>query len=370
MRIFPLILSLIMLCLSCGQRPNSDQSAQRMFVGTYTQKMGHVDGKGEGIYYMEATPENGWEVKQVAATLENPSFVKASEDGKFLYAVSELGPGSAESGFIHSYHIGDNGSLEPIGKLPTGNFAPCHIALDPQEELVFVANYAGSPVNVYKRLPDGDLEHFQTLEIPIPQGSHPHSVVVSKDGKTLYIADLGNDRIWIFQREGSRFVLHPDQGAALEEGSGPRHLSLSADGTRLYAANELNSRVSVFSVESDAGLRKLQHVSTLPKDFTGTNYVADIHLHPRLPYLYVSNRGHNSIAIFKVEREGTLQWVGFSSTQGETPRNFTISPTGDRLLVANQDTDDMVIFKIDSESGLLSPQAQVQVPSPVSLEWY
>lgn len=369
MKTYLLVLSIMMLCLSCGQRPETDQSAQRMFVGTYTQKMGHVDGKGEGIYYMEATPENGWEVKQVAATLENPSFVKASKDGKFLYAVSELGPGSAESGFIHSYRIGDNGVLEPIGKLPTGNYAPCHIAMDPQQELVFVANYAGSPVNVYKRLPDGNLAHFQTLEIPTPQGSHPHSVAVSKDGKALYIADLGNDRIWIFQRAGSQYVLHPDKSAALEEGAGPRHLSLSADGTRLYCANELNNSVWVFSVEPDAGLRKLQHMSTLPQDFTGTNYVADIHLHPRLPYLYVSNRGHNSIAIFKVEKEGTLQWVGFSSTRGETPRNFTISPTTDQLLVANQDSDDMVIFNID-ESGLLSLESQVQVPSPVSLEWY
>lgn len=365
----PLII-LTILCMGCGQRPAVNHIDQKMYVGTYTQKMGHVDGKGEGIYYLEATAGRGWEIKQLAATLENPSFVKTTRDGNFLYAVSELGPGSAESGFVHSFRIQDDGALKEIGKLPTGNFAPCHIAIDPQQEFVFVANYAGSPVNVYKRLSDGTLEHFQLLEIPVPQGSHPHSVVVSEDGKTLYIADLGNDRIWIFIREDFEFVLHPDQGAGLEQGSGPRHLSLSRDGRHLYSANELDSSVSVFQVQPDGGLHETQKLSTLPESFKETNYPADIHLHPSLPFLYLSNRGHNSIAIYRIEGEGKLKWIGFSPTEGLTPRNFTITPGGDQLLVANQDSDDIVLFSIDPQTGLLREQSQVQVPSPVSLELY
>lgn len=203
-------------------------------------------------------PENGsLHPEKTVAKITNPSFVKTSKDGKNLYAVSELGGGDAESGFIYSFKRNSDNSLEELGKLSTESFAPCHIELDQSEKFVFVSNYMGGVVMVYKRGEDGKLEKQQKIELENPEVSHAHSVSISSDNKTAYIADLGNDKIWIYNFNSETGKLSPKEEPflKLEDGSGPRHFSFSKDEEFAFSINELNSSISVFKIEKDGNLK-------------------------------------------------------------------------------------------------------------------
>ncbi|HET8855135.1 MAG TPA: beta-propeller fold lactonase family protein, partial [Salinimicrobium sp.] len=179
--------------------PMDSQDTNIAFIGTYTKKEAHVDGKADGIYAVVQNSETGTlKFAGTKAEITNPSFVLVSEDEKNLYAVSELGPSDAESGFIYSFDIGPYGTLEKTGKLSTGGFAPCHIASDKTGNFIFVSNYSGGVVMVYRKKKDGSLEQWKRLDLGTPQSSHPHSVTVSPDNRNIYIADLGEDKIWIY----------------------------------------------------------------------------------------------------------------------------------------------------------------------------
>jgi 6-phosphogluconolactonase len=268
-------------------------NAQQMFVGTYTKKEGHVDGKGEGVYLVDFNEKTG-EISnsRIVAKMTNPSFIKFSAEEDNLYAVSELGGGDAQSGFIHSFAVEGN-KLRELGKISTEAFAPCHIETDKTGNYIFVSNYVGGVVMLYKRDAQGKLEKKQKIVLENPENSHPHSVSISSDNKTAYIADLGNDRIWLFKfdaKEG-KLLPHSQEYISLEEGAGPRHFTFSSDEKFAYSINELNSSISIFKIEEDGALKHLRNVSTLPKDFSGKNSTADIHLHPSGGFLYASNRG-------------------------------------------------------------------------------
>lgn len=342
------------------------------YVGTYTKKEGHVDGKAEGIYSISQNPETGaLKLTGTVAEITNPSFVKTSPDGKYLYAVSELGPGDAEFGFVHAFRILPDHQLEEINIEPTFGNAPCHIAVDDTGEYVFVSNYLGGVVVLYQKGANGALKQKQVLTMEDPEQSHPHSVTLSSDNRLAYIADLGNDRIWIYDFDPEEGVLKPHSqvSVALEKGSGPRHLAFSKDGDHIFSMNELNSSVSSFKVLKDGGLELLHTVSSLPEDFKDKNSGADIHIHPSGKFLYVSNRGHNSIAAFEIN-EGKLKPLGHYDTLGKTPRNFAIGSDGEFLYVANQDTDNISIFRIDPATGKLEPHLEpLEVMTPVSIEF-
>lgn len=346
-------------------------NAQQMFVGTYTKKEGHVDGKGEGIYVVDVNDNTGQlSNARVVAKMTNPSFIKFSAEGENLYAVSELGGGDAESGFIHSFAVEGN-DLKELGKISTEAFAPCHIETDKTGNYIFVSNYVGGVVMLYKRNTAGKLEKAQKIVLENPENSHPHSVSISEDNKTAYIADLGNDRIWVFQfdSEEGKLVPHSQKYITLEEGAGPRHFTFSADEKFAYSINELNSSISIFSIAEDGALKQLKNVITLPDDFSEKNSTADIHLHPSGEFLYASNRGHNSIVAFQLENSGAdLKLIDHYSTEGATPRNFVISEDGKFLYAANQDSGNIVSFQIE-ESGALKKLSEIKVPSPVSLEF-
>lgn len=380
MKLFFFRLPIIVLfaSLSCGRNSgkntNKEVNLNTIYTGTYTKKEGHVNGQADGIYALYQNPENGsLKFGSTVAKIVNPSFVKVSKDNAYLYAVSELGGNDAASGFIYSYKINPDHSLTETGKLSTDSHAPCHIALDQTGEFVFVSNYVGGVVVVYKKKADGSLEKKQKINLDNPESSNAHSVNISANNKHAYIADLGNDKIRIFDfdAEKGELTLNEQPFLELEKGAGPRHVTFSKDDKFGYSINELNSSISVFEINETGGLQFIQNISSLPDDFTDKNFAADIHLHPSGEFLYASNRGHNSIAAFKIdENSGKLESIGYTSTQGKTPRNFAISPDGSYLYAANQDSNSITIFKIDPENGELIPHLEpLEVKTPVCIEF-
>lgn len=354
-----------------GKGSKDEARESRMFIGTYTKKEGHVNGKAEGIYLMYRNLEDGTLRKEgTVAEVVNPSFVKESLDRNNLYAVSELGEKDASSGFLYSFEIKPDNSLERIGKIPTEGFAPCHVAVDGTGEYIFVSNYLGGVVAVYKRGSAGEAVPMQIIELENKKTAHSHSVTFSSDNKHFYVADLGNDRIWIYDFDDSTGEIKPNRNSfvKLADGAGPRHFTFSRDGKYAYSINELDSSVSVFQVLKNGGLEVVQTISTLPNDFSDPNSAADIHLHPSGDFLYASNRGHNSIVSYKIH-QGKLRVLGFTPTSGETPRNFAIDSRGTFLYVANQDSDSIISFRINSSTGELRQVAsKIEVKTPVCIE--
>lgn len=362
------------LCQEQNHKNDPEMKRNTIFIGTYTQKEGHVDGKAKGIYTLYQNPKNGAiRFGETVAKITNPSYVIETKDGKNLYAVSELTKKDAASGFIYSYKINEDDSLTQIGKISTESFAPCHIAVDKTGKFVFVSNYVGGVVVMYQRKNDGTLVKKQQLDFENPKISHPHSVSISADNRTAYIADLGNDKIWIYNFDAEKGMLSPHEQVfiALEKGSGPRHLAFSKKNDFLYSINELNNSVSVFKILNNSGLKFVQNISSLPKDFSGKSAAAEIQVHPSGNFLYVSNRWHDSIASFKIDpATGKLTLLEFTSTRGKTPRNFEIGPGGKYMYVANQDSGSISTFKIDSETGKLEPILEpIEVKSPVCIEF-
>lgn len=348
-------------------------SQNPVYIGTYTKEEGHVNGKASGIYLLNQDAETGkLENIQSLAKITNPSFVKVSKDGNNLYAVSELGPGDAKSGYVYSFKIKKDNRLEEIGRISTEGFAPCHIEIDQSGKYVFVSNYLGGVVVMYKRDEKGILEKQQKIVLDNAEDSHPHSVNITSSNKFAYITDLGNDKIWIFNFDDEKGLLTPHRQTYvnLENGAGPRHFSFSKDEKYAWSLNELNSTVSLMEIEEDGGMILKKNYNNLPEGFSGKNSAADIHLHPSGNYLYTSNRGHNSIAAFLVDQKsGQLQLIDHYSTKGETPRNFAISPEGNFLYAANQDTGNLTVFKIFSGDGKLEQIQDLSVKTPVCVEF-
>lgn len=349
-------------------------SVNKIYVGTYTKKEGHVDGQANGIYLLHQDPNSGkLEFEGTAAELVNPSFVKSGRAGKYLFAVSELGPDDGKTGYVYSFKIQENGDLKMISQLETNGIAPCHVTVDRSNKYVFVSNYVGGVVMLYKIQDDGSMVVSQKIEIEDGENAHTHSVKISGDNRNAYIADLGHDKIWIFDFDAidGKVTPHSQPYVTLEENSGPRHMSFTKNGNFAYSANELNSTVSTFKVSNDGSLEKIQDISSVPEDFKKENSGADVHLHPNGKFLYASNRGHNSIAIFKIDQEtGKLTNIDYVPIAGETPRNFAISPYGKFLYAASQDTGNITSYSINEDTGKLKIFPEIfAVKTPVCIEF-
>lgn len=333
-----------------------------VYVGTYTKKEAHVNGKADGIYLLHKNNENGHlEMKSTVAKVVNPSFLTISPDRRNLYAVSEVADGL--SGFIYAFEIKNDNSLILLHKLSTDSPSPCHVSLDNKGQYVFVANYMGGVVKMYKRMDDGRLSPSDQINLegsgthPEQGGPHAHTVKVSPDDRFAFIADKGSDKIWIFKIDTAEGKLLPNEQhfMQLQDGAGPRHFTFHPNGKYAYVINELDNTINAYSYDSSVGgLSELQSISTLPGNFEGPSFCADIHVHPNGKFLYGSNRGHDSIAIFKIdENSGKLDLIDHVSTQGNFPRNFAIDATGSYLYVANQNSDNIVLFNIDKDNGSL-----------------
>ncbi len=355
---------------------NTTGDSAIVYIGTYTQKLPHVAGGAEGVYVYRLDRQTGaLHHLSTAPDVVNPSFVVVEPQRRYLYAVQEVEeyegqPGGGVSAFAIDPHTH---ALEPINHQPTHGAHPCYVSVDHSGRWLLVANYTGGSVTVLPIAEDGSLgaatavvEHHG----PSGQAAHPHSIVADPAGRFVLVPDAGLDRIYVYRLDTESGILAPNDvpWAQLPPKTGPRHIQFSADERYVYAINETGSSLTAFAYDATEGvLREIRTMTTLPDGFTGKNSCADIHIDPSGHYLYGSNRGHDSLAIFTLDAAtGEPRPAGHVSTGGRTPRNFGIDPAGTLLLAANQDTSTVVTFTIDPATGTPSPNGQVaDVPSPV-----
>ena len=345
-------------------------------VGSDTRiESGH---RKEGITVYQMDPESGRLAQvQKAVSGETPAFLAIHPGGKFIYAINEVRDGRATAFTVDE----SSGQLALLNTASVKGLGPCYISLSQDGRWALVSNYGGGSLSVLPIQPDGAIgeavctvQHHGKGDDPRRQEApHAHSIIPSPDGRFALAADLGTNRIYVYRLDDSGTLIPNDPPwAQAEAGAGPRHMAFHPSGNFLYVANELNNTVVVNAWDAASGtLQKVQVLSTLPEDFAASapeavSYVADIHLTPsggKLPpaqFLYVSNRGHDSLAVYQVAPDGSsLQLLGFVSTGGHWPRNFTLDPEGNFLIVANQESDSLVLFKIDPATGLPAPTGEV-----------
>ena len=350
-----------------------------VYVGTYTAQ------QSKGIYVYRLDINTGRIVSLgLAAETNDPSFLAVHPNQTFLYAVNETGKfQNQSSGAVSAFAIDHHsGKLTLLNQVASHGADPCYVSVDKTGKYVLVANYSGGSVAVFPVLKGGRLgEATSVLQYkgagPNPerqQSTHAHWIDFSPDNRFVIVADLGLDQLNVYKFNSTKGSLVPNQPAVvrLKPESGVRHFAFNPNGRFAYAVNEMGSSVTSFSYDPGRGrLHELQTISMLPKDFSGKNDAAEIQVHPNGKFLYASNRGHDSIAVFSIDpKKGTLTPVEYVPTQGKAPRYFTIDPTGSRLFVANQNSGNIVMFKINQANGRLTASGQVlEVGSPVCVKF-
>ncbi|MBT4126498.1 MAG: lactonase family protein [Chloroflexi bacterium] len=346
---------------------------QFAFIGTYT-RLG-----SEGVYTLRLNGETG-ELTQlsVATGLENPSFVALDPSGDHLYAVSESS-GFNGSGGITAFNVNrTTGELTQINQQSTGGPGPCHLMIDETDSVAIVTNYSGGSVSIHPLAVDGSVgEHSDfvqhvgsSVNQQRQQEAHAHSVNIDNANKRAYVCDLGKDQVLTYDVDIANGKLSLASTVDEAPGEGPRHFTFHPSGKYVYVNNELGNTITVYDLGSDGSLSPKQTESTIPDGWDGVTHTADIHVSPDGAFVYVSNRGHDSIAIFSIDQStGNVTAVGHESTQGETPRNFAITPDGKFLLAENQDSDSIVSFKRESDGTLTPTGSTIKVPAPVCLQF-
>jgi len=320
----------------------------------------------------------------VSQGIVNPSYLALEKTGKAMYVVNELKTyHGLQTGTVSAYRIGAHPwELQLLNVQITNGTDPCHISLDRTGKFVAVANFASGSVAVYPILADGKLgepvgfsQHTgSSVNLKRQAGPHAHAVVFDPSNHYLLVPDLGLDKIIVyeFNENTGSIALETTKVVHIAAGSGPRYLEYHPSGKFAYLINELSSTINVFAIDCQNCLfQEIQTISTLPENYSGSSTCADLHIHPSGKFLYASNRGHDSLAVFDIDSEnGYLSWKGCIPTKGKTPRNFAIDPDGKYLLVANQDTDNIVAFSIDSTNGLLTEIGiEIPVPTPVCIQF-
>jgi 6-phosphogluconolactonase len=355
-----------------------DVKSRTLYVGTYT-----TTGKSEGIYVYLMDAYSGQLSRFGAFKSVNPSFLAIDRSRRFLYAVNEIGDFLGKpSGFVSAYAIDESGKLRLLNEQATQGADPCYLSIDEKRRTLLVANYTGGNVSVLPIRSDGTLgmltelkQHEGSGPKEQQKGPHAHCIIFDRSQRHALAADLGIDKVMIYRFDRATGKLTPGKQpfADLQPGAGPRHLTFHPGGEYLYVINELDSTMAAFKYdERDGTLAHIDTISTLPSDFSGVSYCADVHVSSSGKFLYGSNRGHNSIVVFEIdERTGKLKLVEHVSTEGDWPRNFVIDPSGKLLLVANQRSNNVVVFSIDSDTGRLKPTGHVEeIPSPVCLKFH
>jgi 6-phosphogluconolactonase len=347
-----------------------------MFVGTYTR--GNAS-KGIYVYNFDAATGEATLVSTMATV--NPSYLALAPGNKFLYAVNETN--GTDPGEVSAFAFDkSNGQLHFLDKQVSGGDDPCYLSVDSRRKWVMVANYSGGNLSALPIRSDGSLGALTQLIQHTGTGpnkerqekAHVHSVTFTPDERYLIAADLGLDKLSLYQFNANA-TTHPltppkDSSRKVGPGEGPRHISFYPGKPYVYLMTEMGGAVEAFRW-SNGKLTSFQHISALPAGFKGDIGSADIHVAPSGKFLYASNRGDaNNLAIYAIDpATGKLTVKGFESSQGTTPRNFIIDPTGHWLLVANQRSDNVVIFSIDKTTGLLKATGkQLSIPAPVCLK--
>ena len=359
--------------------PENHGGTLYLYVGTYTTSA------SEGIYVYRMHPTTGaLELASATEAGENPSFLAIHPQRRYLYAVNEVSEFEGNpAGSVSSFAIDQaSGDLTFLNRKSSMGEGPCHLTVDSTGRFVLAANYGGGSVCMLPILDDGRLgdatdfvRHNGSSVNPRRQEApHAHSIVADPANRYAFAPDLGLDKIMSYRIDlaAGKLVSNDPPYATVEDGAGPRHFDFHPNRRFAYVINELDSTITGFIYDEASGaLNEIQIIPTLPEDFSGTSHTADVHVHASGKFLYGSNRGHDSIAIFGVdETSGRLRLIGHEPTQGEAPRNFGIDPTGTFLLAANQATDTIVTFQIDQETGNLGPTGQVtEAPAPVCLQF-
>jgi 6-phosphogluconolactonase len=346
-----------------------------VFIGTYTGP------KSQGIYAFRFDAGTGrLSPLGLAAATANPSFLAVDPSRRFLYAVNEVGDFQGQkSGALSAFAIDlKSGKLRFLNQVASRGADPCYVSLDRTGKYVMVANYSGGNVAVFPMLADGRLgeasafvqHHGHGVNPQRQEGPHAHMIETSPDNRFVLATDLGLDEVLAYRFDAAKGTLTANDPpfGKVPAGAGPRHFAFSLGGKFVYVINEMGSSVTTLSYDAARGaFKELQTLSTLPKDFKGRNDDAEVAVHPSGKFLYGSNRGHDSIAVFATDPQtGTLRLIEIVPTGGKEPRSFAIDPTGKYLIAANQNSDSLVVFRIDAESGRLTPAGQtLEVGSPV-----
>lgn len=349
-----------------------------VYIGTYTG----TGSKGIHVFQMDMATGALAPASEGPET-PSPSFLAIHPNHRFLYAVNEIGNfGGEKAGGVSAFSLDPKtGALTLLNQQSSRGPGPCYIAVDRQGKNALVANYGGGSVAVLPIQKDGRLGEATAFiqhegsgaDKQRQEGPHAHSINLDPANRYAFAADLGLDKILIYRFDPAKGTLdaHSKAFGAVAPGSGPRHFAFHPNARYAYVINEMVSTVTAFAYDAGTGtLKSLQTVSTLPAGFTGNNSTAEVQVSPDGKFLYGSNRGHHSIAIFAIDpKTGMLTPAGHASTQGKTPRNFGIDPTGTYLLAANQDSDSVVVFRIDRQTGALTPTGHtVSVPRPVCVK--
>jgi 6-phosphogluconolactonase len=360
-----------------------------VYVGTYTEKIlfgtGQIfEGQGEGIHIYKMDPATGsLTPHHTAGEIKNPSYLAFHPSCRFLYAVNELKSYNGEAtGTLSAFTLDpQDGRPEFVNMVATHGTDPCHVTVDKTGKFALVANFASGSIAVLPIRRDGGLEeasdviqHRGSSLDPIRQsGPHAHSVTLDASNRFAYVPDLGLDRLMIyrFDSEGGTLKTHGQCCFETKPGAGPRHFVFHPGNSFAYLIDELDSTIVTLGYDEQKGtVEEIQTLSALPQPFRGKSTCADILVDPTGRFLYASNRGHDSIAMFRIDDStGELALIGHEPTRGKTPRNFTIDPSGTFLLAANQDSDCIVCFRIDRQSGRLTFDGQVtHAPTPVCVK--
>jgi len=343
----------------------------RAYVGNYTAKT-----ESKGIYQFNFDPATGkMSALELAGESKDPSWVIVHPSGKYLYAANEMDHGSTISAFSIDPK---SGKLTLLNTQPAQGEGPCHLAFDRTGKFLLTANYSTGNAVVYPIFADGKLgEHTASVTNQgehgphkNQKGPHAHWIGTSKDNRFVYVADLGLDKVLAYKFDAAKGTLTVAGAAVAKPGSGPRHVAFSADRKYMYLLGELNSTVNVFSNDKQT-FKSLQVLPMLPSGFSGRNDAAEIELHPSGKFLYASNRGHDSFAVYSInQKDGTLTQVEIVSTGGHEPRHFAIDPTGNFLLAENQNTNNIIEFRIDQATGKLTPTGEtLNTPSPICISF-
>ena len=362
------VLVLIVLILSVlhvfGEKPEK----QLFYVGAYTSE------GAKGIYLCSFDNSSGEiSLLETFEGIDNPSFLKTSKDKRFLYAVTEK-----QEGNVSAFQIDKNGILKLINEQNSNGKGPCHVDVSPDGKFVAVANYGGGTTSLYPVAKNGSL--LPATSVIVNEGSsinksrqnkpYAHSIKFSPFSNQVFNADLGTDQLNIYYLEGDKLIQKGQKFVKLDPGSGPRHFDFHPDGETIFVISELNSTITTLKLANETW-EKQQVISTLPADFKEVSYCADIHVSADGRFLYGSNRGHNSIAVFEIKKETKqLKSAGFVSVEGNWPRNFALSPDGKFLLAANQKSGNITVFRINKETGI--PEftgKEIKIPAPVCIEF-
>ena len=344
-----------------------------VYIGTYSS------GDEDGIHVYRLDMATGALAHQSSiGGIDNPSFLDIAPNRRFLYAIGETSEvGDRPGGAVAAFAIDQqSGALTHINTESTVGPGPCHISIDRAGQYALVANYGGGSVAILPIREDGSLgpatdfvQHEGSSVNPGRQGGpHAHSIMVAPNNKHAFAPDLGIDQVLIYAIDHANGKLSAQTPAEIAPGSGPRHLAFHPDSQWAYVINELSNTITAFDYDADAGtLATIQTISTLPDDYAEVSHTADIHVHPNGRFLYGSNRGHDSIAVYAIDQDnGQLALVEIVPTGGANPRNFGLDPTGTYLIVGNHSTDDIFTFRVDPDTGKLAPTGhKAEVGTPV-----